>query len=150
MTDLLEAIADEFTPPEKEVDISFAAEQGLREPQFVLAPELRHALANLIDNAIQFAKRQVTIEVTRHHAGLRILIEDDGPGFAPDILDWLGEPYVSTRGGRGGMGLGVFIANTLLTPNRRTLAFRQRGARGSRFDNLAGRRVIAARKGECR
>ena len=43
-----------------------------------------------------------------------MVIEDDGPGFSAEVLDWLGEPFLSTRRHEGGLGLGIFIANTLL------------------------------------
>ena len=131
LTTLLESIADEFTPPEKAVEIRLEAENGCAEPQLVLAPELRHALANLIDNAIQFAERRVLVTVAPDRVGLGLVIEDDGPGFSPEILDWLGEPYVSTRSGRGGMGLGVFIANTLLARTGARLHF-DNGVSGAR------------------
>jgi two-component system sensor histidine kinase RegB len=123
LTTLLESIADEFAKPEKEVEIKLEAEPGCSEPALVLAAELRHALANLIDNAVQFAKSRVRVTVSPRRSGLALVIEDDGPGFSPDILDWLGEPYVSTRSGRGGMGLGVFIANTLLARTGARLHF---------------------------
>ncbi len=58
------------------------------------------------------------------HAGaLNVTILDDGPGFLPEIIDTLGEPYVTTRPAPGrdrgegkdlGLGLGFFIAKTLL------------------------------------
>ena len=64
---------------------------------------------------------------------LLVEIEDDGPGFAAEVLSALGEPYVGTRRGRGRMGLGIFISKTLLERTGATLEFanrgRQRGAR---------------------
>jgi two-component system sensor histidine kinase RegB len=77
-------------------------------------PELRHSLANLIDNAIRFATHEVVVTIRPSRQGLELLIDDDGPGFPPEVLDWLGEPYLSTRRAEGGLGLGVFIAITLL------------------------------------
>ena len=41
-------------------------------------------------------------------------IRDDGPGFPVDVISRLGEPYVSERASNDGLGLGVFIAKTLL------------------------------------
>ena len=55
----------------------------------------------------------VTLRPAR--AGLILAIEDDGPGFPPEVLDWLGEPFLSTRREEGGLGLGIFIATTLLS-----------------------------------
>ena len=78
-------------------------------------PELRHSLANLIDNAIQFARSEVDDHAPAVASrSWSLMIEDDGPGFPPEVLDWLGEPYLSTRREEGGLGLGIFIAITLL------------------------------------
>lgn len=86
---------------------------GADEPVVPPAPALVHGLGNLIQNAFQFASRQIwlTVELGREEVAVRI--EDDGPGFQPDIAERLGEPYVSSRHGTG-LGLGVFIAQTLL------------------------------------
>ena len=67
---------------------------------------------------------------------VRIYITDDGPGFAPSVLAKLGEPYFSERRIEqrgGGMGLGFFIACTLLerTGARVTPYNRQLPARGA-------------------
>jgi two-component system sensor histidine kinase RegB len=83
-------------------------------------PGLLYGLANLVDNAVDFAAGRVAIEARWTAAEVRITIRDDGPGFAPEVLLRVGEPYVTTRGpgrddGSGsGLGLGLFIAKTLI------------------------------------
>ena len=52
-----------------------------------------------------------------------VRIEDDGPGFAPEVLEMLGEPYISTPQRSDGLGLGVFIAQTLLARTGAKLQF---------------------------
>ena len=71
----------------------------------------------------------ITLQPTR--AGLTLVIEDDGPGFSAEVLDWLGEPFLSTRRDEGGLGLGIFIANTLLARTGAKVHFdnTQEGAR---------------------
>lgn len=113
-TSMLEHIAAEFARPGIEVRIDLEPCDGVAEPEVTLTPELRHSLANLIDNAIQFAASEVLITLQPTRAGLNLSIEDDGPGFSAEVLDWLGEPFLSTRRDEGGLGLGIFIANTLL------------------------------------
>ena len=84
-------------------------------------PEVVQALTALVENSVDFATGKVTLRA-RHDARFVIVeIEDDGPGFLPSILSRLGEPYVTSRlgqegrrTGRVGMGLGIFIATTLL------------------------------------
>ena len=96
-----------------------------------LTPELRHSLANLIDNAIQFAASEVLITLRPSRTGLSLVIEDDGPGFPAEVLDWLGEPFLSTRRDEGGLGLGIFIANTLLARTGAKVHFDNTHAGGS-------------------
>ena len=113
-TSMLEHIAGEFARPGIEVRIDLEPCDGVAEPEVTLTPELRHSLANLIDNAIQYASSEVLVTLQPTRVGLALVIEDDGPGFSAEVLDWLGEPFLSTRRDEGGLGLGIFIANTLL------------------------------------
>lgn len=139
-TSLLEHIAADFARPGVEVRVGLAPADGATEPLVTLTAELRHSLANLIDNAIQFASRTVEIELRPGHQELVLVIGDDGPGFPPEVLDWLGEPFLSTRREEGGLGLGIFIANTLLA---------RTGAR-THFDNTQkGARVTLSWPSHC-
>ena len=82
------------------------------------SPEIIHAVGAFVENAVSFAVSTVWVDATWTDRRIRIEIRDDGPGFAPDVLPKLGEPYVSERGegqaGGGDMGLGFFIAKTLV------------------------------------
>ena len=102
------------------------------QPNVRRSPELVHGLRNAIQNAVDFASSTVWIDVAIVEERLRIAVGDDGPGFGTDILPKLGEPYVSTRargsrrladGQYEGMGLGLFIARTLLERTGAALAF---------------------------
>jgi two-component system sensor histidine kinase RegB len=129
LSDLLESIAETYRRPEIDLDITIedsgAPDQA--EPTVAPSPELKHGLANLIDNALQFAERWVRIAVWLGPRRVDVVIEDDGPGFPAEILEELGEPYVSTRRATGGLGLGVFIAQTLLARTGATLQFGNTG-----------------------
>jgi len=122
---LLATLADSYRRPgiTVTVEVDDLAHGALPEPSWTPTPELRHALGNLVDNAIQFAERSVVISVVLRVAAIDIVIEDDGPGFSPEVLDLVGEPYISTRHAIGGLGLGVFIAQTLLARTGATLQF---------------------------
>jgi two-component system sensor histidine kinase RegB len=125
LSNLLEAVADSCRR-RPEVDLAITLERRAPdspEPQLVPTPELRHALANLIDNALAFAASEVRIAVTLEPTRVAVRIEDDGPGFQAEVLELLGEPYLSTRREAGGLGLGVFIAQTLLARTGATLQF---------------------------
>jgi two-component system sensor histidine kinase RegB len=103
-------------------------------------PAILYGLGNLLENAVDFA--QARVEVAAHWTDeiVSVVISDDGPGFAPEIIKRIGEPYVRSRRRRRmyasdetGLGLGFFIAKTLLERSGATLnfvnrAFPERGA----------------------
>ncbi|WP_395647470.1 ActS/PrrB/RegB family redox-sensitive histidine kinase [Terricaulis sp.] len=80
-------------------------------------PEIVHALGAIVENAVGFADARVDFEARWTADEVEITVGDDGPGFSPNVLARLGEPYLTERdegGAAGGMGLGFFIAKTLL------------------------------------
>ena len=102
------------------------------QPMIERRPEIIHGLRNLILNAVDFARAEVWIEArwTDRHLSIRIL--DDGPGFAPQIIGAIGEPFIRNRRENSrarqrpnyeGMGLGLFIAKTLLERSGAVLDF---------------------------
>lgn len=89
-------------------------------------PEIIHGLRNLIQNAVDFSAKVVLIDVIWDERSLRIMIGDDGPGYPLDLLDRIGEPFISKRhrmDANQGMGLGLFIAKTLLERSGAELTF---------------------------
>ena len=96
-------------------------------PVLMRMPEVIYGLGNFVDNAIGFAKTKVEVVGRWSNDQIEIIIRDDGPGFAVGVLSRLGEPYVSERGeDEGGMGLGFFIAKTLLERSDAQVDFRNR------------------------
>jgi two-component system sensor histidine kinase RegB len=128
LSHLLATVAEPYRRPgiELEIEVDDLSGGTVAEPAWAPAPELRHALGNLIDNAVQFARSTVWLRVVLRPDRLQIQVADDGPGFAPEVLDYLGEPYLSTRRTTGGLGLGLFIAQTLLARTGATLHFENR------------------------
>lgn len=105
---------------------------GTTPPVLPHVPEIAHGLGNLVENAVDFARSRVTITVAWTAAELSIVLADDGPGFAQNILGELGEPYISSRSESGdGMGLGVFIAKTLLERTGARVSFANRREGGA-------------------
>lgn len=131
LSSLLEALTVEFARDGVRCAVRVEPLDQMEEPVLAPTPELRHSLANLIDNAIRFASNEVTVTLRPSRDGLALLIDDDGPGFSPEVLDWLGEPYLSTQHDEGGLGLGIFIAMTLLarTGAKLHVVNKKRGAR---------------------
>ncbi len=101
-----------------------AAQSAPEEPLVRRSPEIMHGLNNLIQNAVQFASREVSVTTFWDEAGVTVEIADDGPGFPLYLLGRLGEPYISTRAGASDhMGLGIFIAQSLLERSGARLVF---------------------------
>lgn len=126
----LHGLLDELVAPHRGMDVSFrietVAEQGdVSEPEIWRRPEMLYGLGNFIENAADFARSEVSVTARYGKSHVTVTVTDDGPGFAPDVLEKLGEPYVTTRprdkrlrtpmdGNHEGMGLGFFIGKTLL------------------------------------
>ncbi len=88
------------------------------------SPEIVHGLNNLIQNALQFARREVSVTTSWDKDTVTVEVADDGPGFPAHLLGRLGEPYLSTRADTSDhMGLGIFIAQSLLERSGAQLTF---------------------------
>lgn len=132
----LTSLVEEVTAPHREFGIAIKLEPGERvgpEPVGRRNPGVLYGLGNLIENAVDFAKETVRVGWSWNDHRIRLEVRDDGPGFPPDIIDRIGEPYMSTRQGAepgGGLGLGLFIAKTLLERSGATLRFQNAPERG--------------------
>ena len=92
-----------------------------KESQIYFKDEVNYALGNIIQNAIIFSKHEIKIFLTIIKNEFTIKIEDDGDGFSRDVLDKLGEPYISKN--KKGMGLGIFIAKNLIENMKGNIVF---------------------------
>ena len=110
-------------------------EAAVAEPVGHRRPGVIYGLGNLIENAVSFAASEVhlTARWNAHHVVFTIV--DNGPGFAPELMDNIGEPYVTSRRyedkgdkGHSGLGLGLFIAKTLLERSGATVTFSNQSA----------------------
>jgi len=112
-----------------------------QEPVAERNPGVIYGLGNLVENAIDFAATKVEVEARWSDKAVEIVIADDGAGFPPNVLEQLGEPFVTTRPAQGwrqeapdehiGMGLGFFIAKTLLERSGAMLALANRPQGGA-------------------
>jgi len=134
LTHLLGEVVEPFRGFPTEIVV--APPQGTgAEPVGRRNPAILHGLANFVENAVDFAGERVTLGSAWNNDRVIVTISDDGPGFAPGIIDRIGEPYVTTRARTdddradheaGGLGLGVFIAKTLLERTGATVALANR------------------------
>ena len=121
----LSTLIEEVVAPHREFGVTIKvriAVAASREPVGTRNPAILYGVGNILENAVDFARSAVDVDAWWNNDAVEIVISDDGPGFAPDILKRIGEPYLSRRrpgaeeaqDERSGLGLGVFIARTLL------------------------------------
>ena len=115
------------------VAIEAAGDGDSAEPVIANSPEFNHGLGNIVQNAMQFARERVSIAVAWSDEIISVTVRDDGQGFAPAVLDRVGEPYISSRG-EGHLGLGIFIAQSLLRRTGGRLSARNIRGGGGRVD----------------
>ena len=115
------------------------------QPLVSRSPEIVQGLRNLVQNAVDFARHTVWIDLEWTATEIRAAIGDDGPGYPPELIGRIGDPFVRGRGvapearpSYEGMGLGLFIAKTLLERSGATLRFDNGG------DEAAGTPAEAA------
>ncbi len=109
ITDLIKINFEKFNTNKK---LNLKNITKIEEPKINFKDEIMYALGNIIQNAIFYSKNIVTAEINYNKTDLKIIITDDGAGFSKDIIDKLGEPYISKNS--QGMGLGIFIAKNLI------------------------------------
>ncbi len=119
----LSHLLEEVVQPQRDFGIAIKIiKEGVGpEPTCVRNPGMLYGLGNIVENAIDFATNEVRIIARWSESVTVVAIEDDGPGFAADVVMSLGEPYLTTKKNRraknddnAGLGLGLFIAKTLL------------------------------------
>ena len=117
------SVVEEAAAPHAERGIAIVTRiEGRRRASRPMArsPEIVQGLRNLVQNAVDFAATTVWIDLDWDEAELRLRIGDDGPGYPPELIGRIGDPFVRKRPpaverpGYAGMGLGLFIAKTLL------------------------------------
>jgi two-component system sensor histidine kinase RegB len=134
----LEAVIQEAAEPHLErgkevhIDVLDVDAQNIGALEIARSPEIIHGLRNLVQNAVDFAGSTVWIEAFREEAQIVIRIIDDGAGFSPNVIGRIGDPFMrkrrsenspKQRPGYEGMGLGLFIAKTLLERSGAELTF---------------------------
>jgi two-component system sensor histidine kinase RegB len=115
------------------------------QPNIYRKPEIIHGIRNLVQNAVDFAKSKVWIRVNWKNDTVSLEIIDDGFGFPSEIIGRLGDPFVYKKKYNNlersaqkyeGMGLGLFIAKTLLERTGATVSFSN--SNSNREENLNG------------
>ncbi len=108
-------------------------QQVPEQPEISRQPEIIHGIRNLVQNGVDFARTTVWIDIDWTATSIRVKVGDDGQGYPPDLIGRIGDPFVRQRKGLlrperlrpeyEGMGLGLFIAKTLLERSGAKLTF---------------------------
>src|SRR5689334_9874637 len=132
----LSTLIEETVAPHRDFGVEIKvriAVAGSKEPVGSRNPAILYGVGNILENAVDFARGEVEVNAWWNNDTVEIVVSDDGPGFAPDILKRIGEPYLSRRrpsddtpSERTGLGLGVFIARTLLERTGAKVSFTNR------------------------
>ena len=128
--DLLEEIIISFAE-NSDKKITLLNDKDRNKINIKRSPEIVYGLRNFIGNAIKFADEKINIELTSDDKTLTLLIDDDGPGFAEDVINLIGEPYLKSKSkkinSKAGLGLGIFLGKTLLERKKARLIFFNKG-----------------------
>jgi two-component system, sensor histidine kinase RegB len=132
----LSTLIEETVAPHRDFGIAIKvriAVAGAPEPVGWRNPAILYGVGNILENAVDFARTTVEVNAWWNNDTVEIVISDDGPGIPPDLLNRIGEPYLSRRrtadvtpSEHQGLGLGVFIARTLLERTGAKVSFSNR------------------------
>src|SRR3984893_12580176 len=132
----LSTLIEETVAPHRDFGVAIKvrlAVAATREPVGARNPAILYGVGNILENAVDFARTTVEVNAWWNADTVEIDISDDGPGIAPDMLKRIGEPYLSRRRSadeaqseHGGLGLGIFIARTLLERTGAKVSFSNR------------------------
>ena len=96
----LSTLIEESVAPHRDFGIDIKtriAVAGDDEPVGMRNPAILYGVGNILENAVDFARSAVEVNAWWNSDTVEIVISDDGPGIAPDILKRIGEPYLSRR-----------------------------------------------------
>jgi two-component system sensor histidine kinase RegB len=132
----LSALIEEVVAPHRNfgITIDVALQHDAAPPMGARNPAILYGLGNLLENAVEFAQGRVEVTADWSDEDVAVTISDDGPGFAPEVMARIGEPYVRSSKRRRmnagsettGLGLGFFIAKTLLERSGASVDFENR------------------------
>ena len=109
-----------------------ALDGDVQQPSILRKPEIIHGLRNLIQNAVDFSRANVWVEAHWTTDQITVSIMDDGRGYPSHLIGRIGDPFMRRRRAETdqrarpeyeGMGLGLFIAKTLLERSGAELEF---------------------------
>jgi PAS domain S-box-containing protein len=101
------------------------------------APRLEQVITNLLTNAIRYSPNgePIKVELSRRGKEAHIRVRDHGTGIAPDALPRVFERFfrAGSNPHQGGMGIGLYVANGIVTEHGGRIDVTSELGRGSTF-----------------
>ncbi len=124
--DLLNEISKSFEEnTQKKIILNL--DKAKKKIPIIRSSEITYGIRNFVGNAVKFSDKKVNINLISSSKNLIIEILDDGPGYPPDVIKFIGEPYISSKSkkikNKSGLGLGTFIGKTLLERKKASIEF---------------------------
>ena len=124
--DLLNEISKSFEKnTQKKIILNL--DKAKKKIPIIRSSEITYGIRNFVGNAVKFSDKKVNINLISSGKNLIIEILDDGPGYPPDVIKFIGEPYISSKSkkikNKSGLGLGTFIGKTLLERKKASIEF---------------------------
>ncbi len=115
ITTFMDEIQDYIVNIHPRANVRFEIQDSAQSANIPYDLSLRHAVINLVENAIKAANSQVIVTClvsAKPDPLIEIIIQDDGPGIPASVMENMGVPFISTR--KDSMGLGIFLANAAI------------------------------------
>jgi len=114
MSNLVNINFEKFLINKKNLETNIQILEEKKEPLIIFSDEIMYGLGNIIQNAIEHARKKIDVNVSWDNRNIFVYVKDDGRGFTNEILERIGSPYISNNNNENSMGLGIFIAKNLI------------------------------------
>jgi PAS domain S-box-containing protein len=129
LPDLVESVLNIYSNKFRTKNITIVRDFHDCPPIQALAGELKQAVANLVSNAADAVPHSGTIcvRIDCHEDAeskiVKVIVEDDGPGIAPEHRDHIFEPFFTTKKDVG-TGLGLWVTKEIIERHSGTIEVR--------------------------
>ena len=114
ISNLIDLNFDKFLKSKDNLKLNIVKLEKSYEPLINFSDEIMYGLGNIIQNATEHAKKCIDVNISWNNEYILVSIKDDGKGFTKEILEMIGNPYISDRKNENNMGLGIFISKNLI------------------------------------
>ena len=134
--EVIGAAVEAFLPSARDIGVSLVVNGPAAAPVDADPERLGQIVANLVENALKYARAQVTVGVSSDNGTLEVRVDDDGPGIDAAALPHVFDRLYTSRAAPGrkvGTGLGLAIVHELSAAMGGTAAADSLDGQGTRF-----------------